>query len=179
MRWRVWLYRQDQIVTSTQGGGDVNTLEDVLSLPSLNCRSLFLGFNATEVNTGQPFSEVRHQILVIPSADKRHVVTYQAHEPASYVCTLILVCTISYENTFLSLAHYLELPCHLFGDHLHQFSASTWAVDCKFGNSHLSDLFSFHSYPWHTPSTDHQVNGPLSHTLDELSREPALVSLTR
>lgn len=134
------------MVTSTQGGGDVN------------CRD------------GCHVELSDNQTLVIISADKRHVViVIPGHELASYcISQLQLVSLVSYMYKTTS-------NCPV------TFSAiiyiSTRAVDYKFGNSRLSDLFSFHSYPWHTPSTDHLVNGPLSHTPDELSRELALVSL--
>lgn len=109
------------------------------------------------------------QTLVIISADKHHVVISRVTSSPATVCMYLN------HNSYHWYMYKTTSNCPV------TFSAiiyiSTRAVDYKFGNSRLSDLFSFHSYPWHTPSTDHLVNGPLSHTLDELSRELALVSL--
>lgn len=80
---------------------------------------------------------------------------------------------------FLASARSFVLPCNFFGDHLYQFSESmdVW----HFGNLlkiwYFPPLiiFSFHSCPWFTHSAICRVNGPLPHSLEELSSEQTCV----
>lgn len=79
----------------------------------------------------------------------------------------------------LSFTHNFALPCWFFYQSFISNLRILKAIDRKKSLFSIQVFFSLHPCPWHTHSTAHLVNAPVSHSLNQLSSEWALAKLTR